>query len=68
MFVIRRIFRFLRLAIFIAQDLRQGYALNKTEDKILAQAERASVNIVGPDALKVCLFSLSSILYYSIMR
>jgi nuclear pore complex protein Nup54 len=44
--------RFLRVAIHISQDLRQGYGLNKIEDNILGLAERASVNLVGPDALK----------------
>ncbi|KAI6191006.1 Nup54 domain-containing protein [Aphelenchoides bicaudatus] len=42
----------LRLAVHLLQDLRQGYALNKAEDKILSQAEQASVNLIGPDALK----------------
>ncbi|KAI6230412.1 Quinone oxidoreductase-like isoform X2 [Aphelenchoides fujianensis] len=33
-------------------DLRQGYAMSKVEDRMLAQAEHASANLLGPNALK----------------
>ncbi|KAI6195286.1 Nup54 domain-containing protein [Aphelenchoides besseyi] len=44
--------RLLRLSIHIARDLRQGYALSKVEDRVMAQAEHASANLLGPNALK----------------
>jgi chromosome segregation ATPase len=40
------------LSIFIAHNLRQGYALNKLEDGILAKAESASSELTGPNGLK----------------